>query len=193
MKAGLEKDKAALLVVLAALSNGQKVILAVVPGHRESTASWSAVLRDLKARGLRTPRLVIGDGHLGIWAGLRNGYPDVEEQRCWNHKSLNVLDKLPKRAQPEAKVLLWQIPYAPTCREAERRKEQFVRWCEPQGTGKPPPVWSGIGPGLRPFINFHSRMGNICARRIQWSRRLPPSAYARMRPNGTRQWPMPPP
>ena len=133
VKAGLEQDKAALLVVVAALSNGPKVILAVVPGHRESTASWSAVLRDLKARGLRTPRLVIGDGHLGIWAGLRNGYPDVEEQRCWNHKSLNVLDKLPKRAQPEAKTLLCQIPYAPTCREAERRKEQFVRWCEQQG------------------------------------------------------------
>lgn len=133
VKAGLEKDKAALLVVLAALSNGQKIILAVVPGHRESTASWSAVLRDLKARGVRTPRLVIGDGHLGIWAGLRNVYPDVEEQRCWNHKSLNVLDKLPKRAQSEAKALLCQIPYAPTCREAERRKEQFVRWCEQRG------------------------------------------------------------
>ena len=133
VKAGLEKDKAALLVVLAALSTGQKVILAVVPGHRESTASWSAVLRDLKARGLRAPRLVIGDGHLGIWAGLRNVFPEVEEQRCWNHKILNVLDKLPKRAQPQAKALLCHIPYAPTCREAERRKGQFVQWCEQRG------------------------------------------------------------
>ena len=133
VKAGLEKDKAALLVVLAALSTGQKVILAVVPGHRESTASWSAVLRDLKARGLRAPRLVIGDGHLGIWAGLRNVFPEVEEQRCWNHKILNVLDKLPKRDQPAAKTLLCQIPYAPTCREAERRKAQFVRWCAQHG------------------------------------------------------------
>lgn len=133
VKAGLEKDKAALLVVLAALSNGQKVVLAVVPGHRESTASWSAVLRDLKARGLRAPRLVIGDGHLGIWAGLRNVYPEVEEQRCWNHKILNVLDKLPKREQAVAKPLLCQIPYAPTHREAERRKAQFGRWCEQRG------------------------------------------------------------
>lgn len=133
VKAGLEKDKAALLVVLAALSNGEKVVLTVVPGHRESTASWSAVLRELKARGLRAPRLVIGDGHLGIWAGLRNVYPEVEEQRCWNHKILNVLDKLPKREQAAAKSLLCQIPYAGTHREAERRQAQFVRWCEQRG------------------------------------------------------------
>ena len=65
VKAGLEKDKAALLVVLGALSDGRKVVLAVTPGHRESTTSWSAVLRDLARRGLRAPRLVIGDGHLG--------------------------------------------------------------------------------------------------------------------------------
>ncbi|MDH3771214.1 MAG: IS256 family transposase [Nitrospirota bacterium] len=133
VKAGLEKDKAALLVVLAALSTGQKVVLAVVPGHRESTASWGAVLRDLKARGLRAPRLVMGDGHLGIWAGLRDVYPEAEEQRCWNHKILNVLDKLPTRQQAAAKPLLCQIPYAPTQREAERRQAQFVRWCEQRG------------------------------------------------------------
>lgn len=133
VKAEVEKDKAALLVVLAALSNGQKVVLTVVPGHRESTAGWGAVLRDLKARGLRAPRLVMGDGYLGIWAGLRNVYPDVEEQRCWNHKILNVLDKLPTRGQGAAKPLLCQIPYAPTHREVERRRAQFVRWCGQRG------------------------------------------------------------
>jgi transposase-like protein len=74
----LEKDKAALLVVLAALSDGRKVVLAVTPGHRESTASWAAVLRDLRDRGLRAPRLVIGDGHLGIWSAVRQVYPDAE-------------------------------------------------------------------------------------------------------------------
>ena len=66
VKAGLEKEKAALLVVLAALSDGRKVLVAVTPGYRESTESWAALLRDLKARGLRSPRLVVGDGHLGI-------------------------------------------------------------------------------------------------------------------------------
>jgi transposase-like protein len=128
VKAGLEKDKAALLVALAALSDGRKVVVAVTPGHRESTASWAAVLRDLRERGLRPPRLVMGDGHLGIWAALREVYPEAEEQRCWNHKILNVLDKLPTRQQQEAKALVCQIPYAPTRREAEHRRDQCVRW-----------------------------------------------------------------
>lgn len=133
VKAGLEKDKAALLVVLAALSDGRKVVLAVTPGHRESTASWAAVLRDLRERGLRPPRLVVGDGHLGIWAAIRQVYPEAEEQRCWNHKIVNVLDKLPKRQQAAANALVCQIPGSPTRREAERRRDQFVQWCEQQG------------------------------------------------------------
>ena len=132
VKAGLEKDKAALLVALAALSDGRKVVVAVTPGHRESTASWAAVLRDLRDRGLRPPRLVMGDGHLGIWAALRDVYPEAEEQRCWNHKILNVLDKVPTRQQQEAKALVCQIPYAPTRRDAEHRRDQFVRWCVQQ-------------------------------------------------------------
>lgn len=134
VKAGFEKDKAALLVALAALSDGRKVVLGITAGHRESTASWAAVLRDLRERGLRPPHLVIGDGHLGIWGALRQVYPEAEEQRCWNHKIVNVLDKLPKRQHGAAKALLCQIPYAPTQREAERRREQFVHWCQQQGS-----------------------------------------------------------
>jgi transposase-like protein len=130
VKAGLEKDKAALLVVLAALSDGSKKILAVTPGHRESTQSWSSVLRDLKKRGLKAPTLVIGDGHLGIWAALRNVYPQVEEQRCWNHRILNVLDKIPARHQPQAILMLRSIPYAETRQEAERLRRVFEAWCE---------------------------------------------------------------
>ncbi len=64
-------------------------------GYRESTQSWSEVLRDLKRRGMGCPRLVIGDGHLGIWGALRNVYPQAEEQRCWNHRIVNLLAKLP--------------------------------------------------------------------------------------------------
>ncbi|RMH30833.1 MAG: transposase [Nitrospirae bacterium] len=79
------------------------------------------------------PRLVIGDGHLGIWAGLRNGSPEVEEQRCWNHKTLNVLEKIPKGQQATARALVCQIPYAETVREAERRREQFGHWCRHRG------------------------------------------------------------
>jgi transposase-like protein len=99
VKAGVEKEKAAVLVVLAALRDGRKELVTLVPGHRESTEAWSAVLRDLKARGLVAPKLVIGDGHLGIWASVRNVYPDAQEQRCWNHRILNALDKVPKRLQ----------------------------------------------------------------------------------------------
>lgn len=133
VKAGLEKEKAALLVVLAALSDGRKVVLAVTPGYRESTESWGAVLRDLRERGLRPPQLVVGDGHLGIWKALRHIYPEAEEQRCWNHKIINVLDKLPKRQQVAGTALLRQIPAAPTRREAERRRDQFVAWCGQHG------------------------------------------------------------
>ena len=133
VKAGLEKEKAALLVVVAGLSDGRKVFLAITPGFRESTESWSAVLRDLKKRGLRAPRLVVGDGHLGIWGGLAEVYPEAEEQRCWNHRILNLLDKLPKKRQAEAKALLCPIPYAPTRQEAEKAKEAFQRWCRQQG------------------------------------------------------------
>jgi transposase-like protein len=122
VKAGLEREKAAMRVVLAALSNGRKALVTLVPGHRESTQAWSDVLRDLKARGLVVPKLVIGDGHLGIWAGLRNVYPNAQEQRCWNHRILNALDKVPKRLQAQARLLLTQIPYADTVHGAERLK-----------------------------------------------------------------------
>jgi transposase-like protein len=130
VKAGLEKEKAALLVVLAGGSDGRKAFLALVPGHRESTEAWSAVLRDLKARGLRCPRVVIGDGHLGIWGALRNVYPEAAEQRCWNHRVLNVLATLPRRQQGQARALLTVIPYAATREDAERRKAAFQRWCQ---------------------------------------------------------------
>ena len=133
VKAGLEKEKAAVLVVLAGLSDGRKELLALVPGHRESTEGWSDVLRDLKARGLQAPRLVVGDGHLGIWAGLRNVFPEAQEQRCWNHKMLNALDKMPKKRQAEARLLLTQIPYAETQQAAEQRKAGYQRWCRQQG------------------------------------------------------------
>ncbi len=72
MKAGLERDRAALLIVVAGLADGRKEVVAVTPGYRESVESWSEVLRDLRDRGMRAPRVVIGDGHLGIWGALRN-------------------------------------------------------------------------------------------------------------------------
>lgn len=133
VKAGLEKTKAALLVVLAGLSDGRKVILALEPGYRESIESWLGVLRDLKSRGMNSPKLVIGDGNLGMWGALGQVFPEAGEQRCWNHKMVNVLDKLPKKVQWEAKGQLQKIAYAPTLAQAERGREQFVWWCDKWG------------------------------------------------------------
>ena len=92
VKAGLEKDKAALLVVIGAMADGTKEVLAVAPGFRESAESWAAVLRGLKARGLGVPKLLVADGNLGIWAAARQVWPEAGDRRCWNHKMANVLD-----------------------------------------------------------------------------------------------------
>jgi putative transposase len=133
VKAGLEKDKAEMLVLIAALRAGRKVVLAVESGYRESTESWAAVLRDLKARGLRAPWLLIADGHLGIWSAVGAVFPAGGEQRCWNHRLLNVLDKLPKKLQAEARALLVRIPYADTRQDAERHKGAFQAWATKKG------------------------------------------------------------
>ena len=133
VKAGLEKQKAALLVIIGGLLDGRKVVLAVEPGYRESTESWSGVLRDLKERGMNYPCLVVGDGNLGIWGALANIYPGALEQRCWNHKMVNVLDKLPKKLQGQAKRHLQDIVYAETREVAEAERDDFVRWCWTEG------------------------------------------------------------
>jgi putative transposase len=130
VKAGLEKEKAALLVLVAGLSDGRKVVLGVESGYRESTESWSALLRDLRKHGLQPPCLVIGDGHLGLWGALGQVYPESEEQRCWNHRIINILDKLPKKHHADAKRRLRQIAYAETREQAERQKRAFQLWCK---------------------------------------------------------------
>lgn len=139
VKAGLEKDKAALLVIIGALTNGRKVFLACESGYRESKESWSGVLRDLTARGLKFGKLTIADGHLGIWSALSELHPQGKEQRCWNHKIRNVLDALPKRVRFEAGEFLKTIPYAETVEACERLRDAFVRRYEkdyPKATKK---------------------------------------------------------
>jgi putative transposase len=126
VKAGLEKDKAALLVIIGALTNGKKVFLACDSGYRESKESWSGVLRDLKDRGLMLGKLTIADGHLGIWSALGELHAEGKEQRCWNHKIRNVLDCFPKRIRAEAAEQVTKIPYAETLEECERLRDAFV-------------------------------------------------------------------
>lgn len=133
VKAGLEKEKAAVLVAIAGLRDGRKVVIAVESGARESIETWASILRDLKRRGLNCPKLVIGDGHLGIWGALANVYEEAQEQRCWNHRVVNVLDQLPKKEQATAKEMLKSIPYADTKEQAERKKQVFQAWCNKKG------------------------------------------------------------
>ena len=120
-----EDPKLCLLVVIGVREDGTKELLAVEDGYRESTESWAGVLRDLKRRGLGEPKLVIGDGALGAWAALRDVFPGAVEQRCWVHKTANVLDCLPKRLQPQAKKLLHEIVEAPTRTDAKQALEVF--------------------------------------------------------------------
>jgi putative transposase len=126
VKAGIEDRKAALLTIVGATASGEKVLLACESGERESKESWLKVLRDLKARGLKLPKVTVADGHLGIWAALGELHPEGAEQRCWNHKIVNVLDDLPKKEQPQAAELLKAMPYAATRAECEQKRDEFA-------------------------------------------------------------------
>ena len=126
VKAGIENHKAALLVIIAATTDGKKILLACESGERESKEGWAGLLRDLILRGLRMPQLSVADGHLGIWAALAELHPAGREQRCWNHKICNVLDKLPKKEQATAKQLLRTMSYADTQNECEKHRDRFV-------------------------------------------------------------------
>jgi putative transposase len=123
-----EDKKVCLLVIIGVSKSGEKHLLSVESGYRESKDSWKSVLNDLRARGLNSPLLAAGDGALGFWAALReaDGFQDVKEQRCWVHKIANVLDKLPKRIQPRAKKILHDMMKAESEGDAEKEKTKFL-------------------------------------------------------------------
>ena len=126
--AGLEPETSCLLVVIGAREDGRKELLAMELGYRESTESWAAVLRGLRERGLGAPLLAVGDGALGLWAALAEVFPATAHQRCWNHKAMNVLDKLPKRLQAGTRRRLQAIWGAPTRAGAVGEREATVAW-----------------------------------------------------------------
>jgi hypothetical protein len=97
------------LVLIGVRADGRKELIALTDGHRESTESWADLLRDARRRGMRAPVLAVGDGALGFWAALREVFPETAEQRDWVHKLANVLDALPKSAQPAAHAALVEI------------------------------------------------------------------------------------
>lgn len=123
----LDDERQCLLVVIGALADGRKQLLAVHDGFRESELSWKELLEDLKRRGLKLPpKLAVGDGGLGFWAALRKVYPATREQRCWVHRTVNVLDKLPKSMHGKAKQALHDIYLAESRQAAEQGLDRFA-------------------------------------------------------------------
>ena len=112
---------------MGATKDGKKELIAIADGYRESEQSWKTLLLDVKARGLAVdPKLATGDGALGFWKAIRKIWPKTREQRCWVHKTANVLDKMPKRLQPRAKEILHDIWMADTRENANKSFDQFI-------------------------------------------------------------------
>ena len=123
----LEEDRQCILVLMGARADGSKELIGILDGYRESEQSWHELLTGLKARGLSTaPKIAVGDGALGFWAALRKVFPKTHEQRCWVHKTANVLNKLPKSLQPKAKSDLHDIWMAETREDARKAFDLFV-------------------------------------------------------------------
>jgi len=127
-----ETTKLCALVIIGVNERGQKQFLAIEDGVRESTQSWREVLLDLKSRGLSAAQLAVGDGAMGLWAALDEVYPETRHQRCWMHKTGNVLNAMPKATQPKAKRALHDIWQAETKVAAEKAFDDFIRIYEPK-------------------------------------------------------------
>jgi putative transposase len=135
----LEGGRQCVLVLMGATADGKKELIAIADGYRESEQSWKELLLDVKARGLEIePALAVGDGVLGFWKAMRQVWDTTKEQRCWVHKTANVLDKLPKGSQPKAKGMLHEIYQAEGRAKAEKAFDLFVTTFEakyPKATG----------------------------------------------------------
>src|SRR5207249_5710717 len=123
----LSDDRPCVLVLMGALEDGTKELIAMIDGQRESEQSWLELLLDARSRGLtEAPMLAIGDGALGFWKALRQAFPSTHQQRCWVHKTVNVLDKLPRAQQVSAKSMLQEIWLAATKEDATKALEKFA-------------------------------------------------------------------
>ncbi|QRX89924.1 IS256 family transposase [Streptomyces noursei] len=122
-----EEAKACVLVLIGVRADGSKELVALKDGYRESGESWADLLRDCARRGMRAPILAVGDGALGFWKALAEVFPDTREQRCWVHKTANVLDSMPKSAQPAAKKAIQDIYNAEDRDHAEAAIKTFAQ------------------------------------------------------------------
>jgi transposase-like protein len=124
----LTDERPCLLVIMGALADGSKELVAIWDGQRESTLSWKEVLSDVKRRGVGIgPKLAVGDGGLGFWKALEEEYPGTSIQRCWVHKTWNIMDKLPIRVQPSALTLINQMYLAPKKELALEAYDEFIK------------------------------------------------------------------
>lgn len=123
----LDDERSCILVIMAADEDGNKELLAVSDGFRESKTAWKEILLDLKDRGLEVgPNLAVGDGALGFWGALEEIYPETRRQRCWVHKTANILDKLPKSIQSKAKSMIHDMYMAETKASALKAFDHFI-------------------------------------------------------------------
>ena len=123
----LGDERPCVLVIIGALENGKKEILAIHDGQRESKISWKEVIQNLKSRGLeKAPKLAIGDGALGFWSALEEEFPETKQQRCWVHKTANVLDKMANTVQGNAKSMIHEIYMAPRKIDSIKAFETFL-------------------------------------------------------------------
>ncbi|KUN74830.1 transposase [Streptomyces canus] len=123
----LEEAKVAVLVMVGVRADGTKELIAMTDGYRESSEAWAGLMRDCARRGMRAPVLAVGDGALGFWNALNEVFPETRHQRCWVHKAANVLDALPKSAQPAAKRAIQEIYNAEDKEHAAKAIETFAK------------------------------------------------------------------
>ena len=133
--AGGDREKTALLCVVGVREDGDKELVGMELGYRESTESWAGVMRGLRERGMSAPLLAVGDGALGLWSALDRVYPTTAHQRCWNHRSMNVAARLPKSMQSSSRRRLRKISHAPSRSDCERLRDEYVSELRAEGRG----------------------------------------------------------
>lgn len=174
LKVRLEEARACVLVLIGGRTDGSKELVALKDGYRESTESWADLMRDCARRGMRAPVLAVGDGALGFWNALAEVLPETREQRCWVHKTVNVLGSMPKTAQPGAKRPSRTSTTPRTVTTPRRRSRR-----SPSSTARSSPRPSKRSPRTSPscWRSTTSRpsTGSTCAPRTPSSPPSPPS------------------
>ena len=128
LQARMEQDRQCMLVIIGATADGRKELVGFSPGYRESKQSWRELLLDIQARGLSNPpHLAIGDGGMGLWGALNEVFPTTRQQRCWVHKTSNVLNKMAKSLQSKAKEDIHNIWMAENKQDAQKAMDLFCR------------------------------------------------------------------